>query len=126
MPLRDQQRKNIEAREVFKRGNVIGDSRYSMYCKDLPSLLVFVTADLKIRAQRAHTMQKYPGKSVPEIEHILEEREQDEVSIGKKLYGDKFDYRDAAHYGIALNSGVLTVEEEVAIIEKTMMLRVRK
>ena len=120
VPLKDQQKINVKAREIFKAGNVIGDSRYSIYCKDLPSLLVFVTADLKIRAQRAHL--KYPGKSMEDIEHILQGRENDELTVGKQLYGNNFDYRDSAHYHLSLNSGMLSVEEEVAAIEKVITL----
>ncbi len=116
-------KKNVEAREIFERGHVIGDTRYSLYCQDVPALLIFLTADLQTRAYRAARVNKYIDKSLREIEQILEEREQDEVRVGEQLYGEYYDYRDPRHYHIALNTGRLTVEEEVAAIEKLVSLR---
>jgi len=47
---------NKRARKIFEKGNVIGDSRFSsLYCRDLPLLSVFITADLGTRANYRNT-----------------------------------------------------------------------
>ena len=107
---------NEQAREIFARGNVIGESRYSHYCRDFPALLVFVTADLETRAVRALPILKYPSKSLSEIKNILFEREQDEVRMGKKLYGESYDYRVSDHYDLVLNSVRLTLAQEMVLV----------
>jgi cytidylate kinase len=119
--LEDNLEVNRIARGVFERGNVIGDSRYSIYCKDLPALLAFVTADLETRAGRAAAAGKYDGRAADDIKRTLMEREADEVRVGRALFGEGYDYRDARHYHVVLNSGMLTVDEEVAVIDSLMV-----
>jgi len=60
-----------QAREIMKKGNVVGDFRFSIICKDLPVLLVFVTADLDTRAKRATETEKYENKTIEEIKMEL-------------------------------------------------------
>lgn len=114
--LEDNLNMNKKARKIFERGNVIGDTRYSLYCKDLPALLVLVTADLDVRSERALNTGRYEGKTVKEVKNVLAEREKDELKVGQDLYGVDYDYRDPEHYHLTINSGMLSVDEEVQII----------
>ena len=50
------------------------------------------------------------------MERILFSREDTELFLGKRLYGEDYDHRNPDHYGIILNTGILTVEEEHDII----------
>jgi cytidylate kinase len=109
-------RMNVVAREIFVKGDVIGDSRYSIYCKDTDCLLVFITTELNIRAERAKSTGKYQSKSLEDIKGILLQREEDEVRTGRDLFGKDYDYRDKNNYHLVLNSGILTIEEEFKII----------
>jgi len=111
--IEDNRKINEQARKIYAAGKIVGDTRYSIYCKDLPVLLVFITADLEVRAKRGIDT-KYRGKSIEDVKQILIEREECEVKMGKELFD--FDYRDIRHYHLALNSGVFSVEEEVEII----------
>jgi cytidylate kinase len=111
---------NVDFRnEVLKR-NLIGDSRYSIYLRDLPVLLVFLTADLDIRARRGVGLEKYNCRSEEEIKKILYQREIDEIAAAQRLYD--YDYRDPAYYHITLNTGMLSQEEEIAIIKNLIPL----
>ena len=113
-PMEKQLDVNVKLKELLKKGEIIGDSRYSsVYCQDIPSLTIFITASLDIRSDRAYQMGKYDGKSVNEIKTILEKREQDELKMGKELFGDTFDYRHSNNYHLVLNSGNLTIGKEV-------------
>jgi len=114
-------RVNQELRELIARGHIIGDSRYSSYCKDLASLLIFVTAPLDVRATRVLHSEKYQGKSKEEIKTILQEREQDELRRGRDLF--EIDYRDPIHYHVVMNSGMLTVDQEVDVVNKIVKIR---
>src|SRR3989344_2199736 len=112
---------NLVAKEIFKKGNVIGDSRYAIYCKDSPEiLLVLVVADLDVRADRVFNHIRYQGKSLKEVKHILKKREADEVAVGKELFGKSYDYRNPIHYHLTINSGVLTVEQEVSSVRNLL------
>lgn len=50
----------------------------------------------------------------------LFEREHDEVRIGKELLGFGYDYRDHSRYHLVLDSGKLSVDEEVEAVQKVM------
>lgn len=106
---------NVEARDAFSKKNIIGDSRYTIYLRDLPIFLVFMSADIDVRATRAFGLEKYGGKSIEEIKSILARRESDEMAVAKKLFG--YDYRESHYYDLVINSGRLTVEEEIAVIQ---------
>lgn len=116
---------NQKAKEIFKAGKIIGDTRYSIYCKDLLALLVFVTADLDKRTNWALTTDKYQNKSFQEMKQILIEREKDEVKMGQELFGENYDYRDPQHYHLVLNSGMFNshqdfLEDSISIISSVV------
>ncbi len=111
---------NLVAREIFAHGNIIGDTRYAIFCRDLPSLTAFVTADMNTRALRAMRSEKYRDKKFHTVRTILFAREEDEVRIGKQLVGSWYDYRNPEHYHMVLDSGTLSLEEEVASINREM------
>ncbi len=112
----DNLRMDQRAREIFEKGGVIGDTRYSIYCTDLPALLVLITADLDVRVQRALGIDRYRNKSLEEVRQTLIEREKDEVRVGQSLYGIDYDYRDPKYYHLTLNSGLLTLDEEISTL----------
>ena len=115
----DEQREiNNKARKVISKGNVVGDFRYAICCKSIPTLLIFIKPDLNVRAKRAKDINKYPNKSIEELKEILLQREKDEVNWGKKLYGEDYDFRDEKYYNLILDSGKLSLEEELKIIDK--------
>lgn len=111
---KDDSEMNERMRASFEKEYMIGDARYSLCYKDIPALFVFITAPLVIRAQRALQTEKYKGKSVEEIKRILIEREEHEVEVCKDICGA--DYRDTSQYHLVLNSGLITLEEEVNIV----------
>lgn len=113
--LEDNTRVNQIAKEIFAKGEVIGDTRYTAFCADLPALLVFVTCPLDIRAARA-PKERYPDKNPEEIKAILQQRDLDELKMGKDIFGQDYDYRDPNNHHLVLNSGKLKIEEEVASI----------
>ena len=111
---------NVRMRENFSKEKIIGDTRYAVCYKDVPALFVFVTASLDIRAERALNTAKYVSKSIQEIKGILLEREEHEVKVCKDLFGA--DYRDPSHYHLVVNSGILPLEDEVAVITQLVPL----
>lgn len=109
-------------KEVFEGGNVIGELRYPAFTKGSGILRVFVEADMKIRIARAKTRPEYSGIPDKEIKSILNQREKDEVKMGRLLYGRKYDWRDPLLYDFVLNSASFSVEEEVRIITTVIKL----
>ena len=106
-----------KAKEIFERGHIIGDSRYSsLYCKNIPLFFVFLYADVETRVERclSHN-EKYVNRTPEEIERVIHDRENDEFERGIELYSE--DYRDPKHYHIILNSGILAVEEEIRAVD---------
>lgn len=103
-------------REMLSRGTIIGDMWHGIIGQGLPVLRVFITAPLQIRAERAVATGKYTGKTIEEIKKILQEREERQLSVAKKIYGDWYDYRDPSGYHVTLNSGLLSVEEKISSI----------
>lgn len=118
LPDSEQRTINKQIRNLAERGGIIGDTRYAKICEGTSSLHVFLYAPLEIRVQRALGDEKYPGKTLVEIEKILRDREKNEVEIGKKLFG--IDYRNLEDYHLALNTGRLTIPEEANIIMSLM------
>lgn len=114
---------NVDARQMFTASKIIGDSRYTIYLRDLPIFLVFMSADLEARATRAFGLDKYGGKSIEEIKKILLRREADEVGVGRQLFG--YDYRDSYYYDLVINSGRLSLEEEVSVIRGVIQSNVQ-
>ncbi|MBS3056860.1 MAG: cytidylate kinase family protein [Candidatus Aenigmarchaeota archaeon] len=107
-----------EIRDITERGNVIIDRRYIFDSQHLPVLLVFITAELDVRAERSLFTEKYCGRTVEQIKQILIQREQDELRVSQEMYNA--DYRDPKYYHIVLNSGLLSVSEEVVIIRSLL------
>ena len=116
----EQKKINDKARKIISSEKIVGEFRYAICCKGLPTLFVFVKADLKNRAQRALQTKKYPEKSLEDIKQILSGREKDEVEWGKRLFGRDYDYRDLDHYEIILDSSKLTIEEEFEIVDRKL------
>ena len=114
----DNKQVNVDFRETILKQNLIGDSRYSIYLHDLPVLLVFLNAHLDIRARRGVGLAKYNCHSEDEIKKILYDREVDELAAGKRLYA--YDYRDNRNYHLTLNTGMLSQDEEIAIIQSVL------
>ncbi len=115
---------NRQAREVIARGSVIADSRFSaVYCQDLPALRVFVTADVQVRAARSRGNTRYVDQTIEHITSTLVAREQDELRMGHELFSSehgRFDYRDPTHYHLVLNSGLLRLDQEVALMKQLL------
>lgn len=111
---------NNDFRETILKQKLIGDSRYSIYLRDLAVLLVFLNAHLDARARRGVGLAKYNHHSEEEIKKILYDREADELAAGKRLYA--YDYRDNRNYHLTLNTGMLSQEEEITIIKGLMPL----
>ncbi|MEI6731905.1 MAG: nucleoside monophosphate kinase [archaeon] len=122
----EQEEMDRKALEVLKSGNAIGDFRYAKSCEGIDALFIYVTAELEVRANRAMNTGKYAGKSVEEIKRILQAREEDEVKIGKELFGQDYDYRNLGDYNLILDSGDLKIEEELAIALGTLEGKDRK
>ncbi|MEK6934585.1 MAG: AAA family ATPase [Nanoarchaeota archaeon] len=118
--LRDNLGLNLKAREDFREGGVIIDTRYAIFLKDLQYLMIFVMADINTRAKRLLKDKKYGDKTLGEIKDVLIARERDELAIGKQLVNDDYDYRKAINYHTVLDSGLLTVEQEVKIVRTLM------
>lgn len=117
---KDLERVNIDFAKAVIKGDIIGDSRYAIYLRNLPVLLVFLSADLETRATRALGLEKYQDKSIEEIKQIIQQREVDEIAAGRRLYS--YDYRDSFYYHISINTSMLSQEEEIAIIRSLLPL----
>ncbi len=107
---------DAKVRERIKIGKAVCDFRYTKLADGLPGLRVFVTAPLEIRTQRAIKTGRYPGKNIEEVKEILTIREEDELSTGRLLYGDEYDFREESQYNLIINSGSTSVEEEAELI----------
>ncbi len=101
---------NRKAREIIARGNAIGDFRFAICCEGLPSLRIYITADLETRAKR---VKDKGSNSIGKLKRILQERENDEVKVGKELYGKDYDFREQNQYHIVLNAGLLRFDQEL-------------
>ncbi len=107
---------DAKVRERIKIGRAVCDFRYTKLADGLNALRVFVTAPLEIRAQRAIKTGRYPGKNIEEVKEILTIREDDELSTGKLLYGEEYDFRGKNQYDLIIDSGSTSVEEEAELI----------
>ncbi len=113
----EQKEANDIAREIVSKGNVVGDFRYAICCKDIPALFIFLKSDIEIRSERAILTGRYKEKTKEEIKEILIRREKDELNWGKKLFGEDYDYTDSRFYDLVIDSGKFNLEEEIKIIE---------
>lgn len=113
---------NEQAKSLFENGGIIGESRYVSYLDASKCLLVFVDADINIRAERAAKGRgEYSSMPVYKIVEILERREADELRVGQELFG--VDYRDPKGYHIVLNSGLMTVNQEARAVMELMRVK---
>lgn len=108
---------NTEAVAKLSWGKTILDSRYiAVNAKGLPNVArVFLTAPLEVRAQRALDSGRYKEISLHGAGgamDLLHQRELEEYRRGEELYG--FDYRNPCDYHLTLNTGLLTIEQELA------------
>ncbi len=97
---------NLDAAEIAKKGNVVIDTRYPVGY-DNASLKIHLTATLDVRAERSKS--SYPGLSHEEIKRVLMQREDDEVRVGRDLFG--IDYREPKHYFVTFSTDNLKPEE---------------
>src|SRR3989338_5132593 len=113
---------NREARTILERGGIVCDSCYTAaYCQDLPLLLVYVDARVETRAWRLTGKPLYARMNVTRIAATLTECENDEVTRGKEFFGEAYDYREKELYELVLDSGKLTIEQELQIIRTYML-----
>ncbi len=118
---KDVKKLNDEIKSTFESGNVIGESRLLRHLDMSKCLYIFVDTDITIKAERLSkdkNRSDYYGKKVRDIVHILKKRSSDEAKVVKQLaqiYGidTNYDYRDAKHYKLVLDSGTLTIEREI-------------
>jgi cytidylate kinase len=101
-------------RNIAIRGRVVGNVRYAINLLGLPVLLVFLSADIDTRVQRALGLAKYKDMPPAEIRKLLVRREADEAAISARLYS--YDYRDSSYYHLSMNTAMLSREEEIALI----------
>ncbi len=105
---------DMKLKEIIEKGNVVADTRYGAICGECPNaLLVYTMSDIETRIRRAMLTKKYP-ENFKAVKIILNDREADEVKMGKLNYGK--DYRDPKFYHLILNTGLLTVSQEADII----------
>ncbi len=109
-------RVNREMSDIVRKGNVICDARYPWNLDDSGTLLVFVQASLDTRAARTSGRNKELPHDV--IKKLLSDRETDDVERCKRLFG--FDYRNPNMYHFVLNSGLLTVGQELSIVKNAI------
>ena len=81
---------------------------------------MFVTADLKTRAARSANRIEHRNMSLQEIAKALQAREEEELSMARELYGKDYDYRDPKNYHLVLDSGKMSIAEEVSAINALM------
>ena len=106
---------NEQLKPLFEKNRMIGDSRYVSYLDRNACMLVFVYADLDKRAHWPLLSAEHHGMTDDYAARTLWEREQDEYKKGELLFG--CDYRDRKLYDISLNSGTLSVSEELNAIK---------
>lgn len=107
---------NNHAREFFEKRKVILESRYSEHYRDIDAAFVFVTCELNGRSRRSR--RKYPGKSPEEIAAILKRREEDEVEMGSRMYGEHYDFRDSKNYDLVIDTTSMSIDEEIKLVRE--------
>lgn len=115
--IEDNREINALAKSTIENGGIVADSRFCNYLDSSRCLLVFLTADLGIRVLRAKSRGEYSGMDDRKLGLLLAQREQDELRMGRLLYGDGFDYRDPRIFHAVINTGLLTVEQEFLAID---------
>lgn len=117
--IQDNMKVNREAKALFESGTVIADTRYPSLLNRDKCILIFVKADINIRAERAAAHRAdYSGKSIGEVKAILRKREDDEARMGMDLFG--VDYRNERFYHLVIDSALLTPREEFWKVKKKL------
>ena len=115
--LEDNQAVDHQAHERIKKGQVIVEFRYSALCQDTSSCLrVYTHTDLSTRVDRCLGSPRYEHKMPVDIDTILRQREEDEVQMGRKLYGEDYDFRSPNHHALVLNTLRLTLDQEARLV----------
>lgn len=117
-PDREQHEANINLSHYAQDLGYIVDTRYTSIFDNEKCLIIYLHAPLEVRAKRVANRPEYLGKTIDEIEAILMARQEDEVAIGKRLFG--VDYRDRNLYNLILDSSLLTPEEELVAAKAKM------
>ncbi|MEK6760449.1 MAG: hypothetical protein AABX93_00845 [Nanoarchaeota archaeon] len=138
LPEIEQVKLNEDLFDLVKNGKIIADTRYAVLCKDgnhlykktrkeiykdvrLNSLLVFIEAPFDVRVERAQLYREdYKTQSKEWIIAELENREAQELRLGKEIFG--INYQDKSVYDIVLDSAKMTVEQEVSAVMKKMKI----
>jgi cytidylate kinase len=58
--------------------------------------------------------------SISQIAKSLEDRERAELDMAHELYGKDYDYRNRNNYHLVINSGKLSIAQEVSAINALM------
>ncbi len=116
----ENRRMDERTRSRVEKEGLIADLRYT-YGYGETSLKVFLTAPLNARIAHSIEREEYLDKDVDHVTYSLIRREEDEVYVGRRLYG--IDYRDPLQYNLILNTATLTLEEEARIVTNLFRLR---
>jgi len=108
-------------KKMAGRGNVLVDGRLAGWMIKDADLKVMLVAPLEIRVER---MVGREGRGYEEVMEETLARERSEKKRFKRLYG--IDVDDCSVFDLVINTGRLSVEEEVTIIGKAIeMIRRR-
>jgi cytidylate kinase len=110
---------NEFARTLLLRRRMVIESRYVNYLKEDPQigqscLAIYVSADISVRAVWTKAGGKQAGDSLGEITQMLKQRTEEEVRVGKAIFG--IDFRDPAHYDMVLRSDAMVIPDKVATV----------
>ncbi len=115
--VKDNMEVNVLAKSTIEKGGIVADSRFCNYLDNSKCLLIFLTAQLSVRVQRAKSRSEYGSMGADELEQLLARREQDELRMGRLLYGEDFDYRYPRIFHAIINTDLLNVEQEFRIVD---------
>jgi cytidylate kinase len=120
--LEDNARADRELKGIAAEGNVVIDCRFTHKMDPYASLLVFLEATADVRAERLRKLGTYGDKTANEIKDILKARQEDELNMAKRLYGEDYDFRMPINYHVCINTGTLSVEQEIDIVLTFMQM----
>jgi len=114
---------NLEVNErmtdLVRKGNIVLESRYVTYLMDDPQingscLTLFFTANIMVRSIWAKAQGGYIGMPLSEIKRVLEKQEDEELRVGRQLWG--IDYRDPLQYHAVIRSDAYTIPQKLALV----------
>ena len=113
---------NLDLKGRIASEPIIGDTRYPILVENEISKKLFVTSNLETRVERAF-VNPNNKKSKDDIKEILQQREQNELKLGKQLtQNEDYDYRNPQHYHVRLDTTDKTVDQEVEFVLDTIGL----